>query len=341
MDCHPGECRFLSRASHVVLLLSTDGKVRRTDALRPEPLGYAAASLAGRDLADLLAADQRPHLARILERTEAGQPVWDDLVFLRADGRREPLHCCFQTLAGGEGGGLLVTALRLDLVREETRAEAAAILAHLAFRCHRPIHRLMLVLEALRAEHPASPLADQCRAELDAILEAMGLAAVWPSADAARPQVTNVVRVLEGVLGLLDADGSLARLKVALRPEEAALWARVHPVGLACVAMHLAANARDATDRTRQPRLTINAFRHEERVVLEFSDNGSGLESEDARCALAPFFRVSKGGAARCGTGLATCTELVRFMGGTLRLRSRPSRGTTVLLSFPAAAPAQ
>jgi signal transduction histidine kinase len=337
LDCRPDQCRFLSGVSHVVIALSADGTIRRVDARRPEPLGYAAGSLAGRALADLVPADQRPRLARVLARSEVGQPVWEDLVLLRADGRPEPLRCCFQGLPGGQDEGLLLTALRLDEVRQEARAEAAAVLAHLAFQCHRPIYRLMQALEGLRAEAPASPMPDHCRAQLDAILDAMGLAALWPAAEPGQAPATDVVRVLEGVLRLLEADGSFARLTVDVRPDEAALWASAHPVGLACVALHLAANARDATARTRRPRLIIDARRHQGRVFLEFTDNGSGLAARDARAALAPFFRGSKGGGAPCGTGLATCAELVRFMGGTLRLQSRRSRGTTVVVSLPAA----
>jgi len=341
MTCEPTRCRYLSEACHLVVSLAPDGTIRETDGRRPKALGYEPGRLLGKPLREFVSPNDHGHLIRILQRCETGQPVWDDLVFVRADGAGEAMLCCFQPLSGGEDSPLLlVTGLKRAHVERETRTEIAAVLGLLAFRCHRPIHRLMQVVEALRAEHPSSEAADQCRAELDALVEVMNAAAAWPSAEVGPTRPTNVIRVLEGTLRLLDGDASFANLAMDLRPDEAAMWAEAHPVGLACVAMHLVSNARDATARAKEPRLAIDVYRRGEQVVLEFTDNGSGVACEDARCVFSPFFSGSR--AARPtspGVGLTACCELVHFMGGTIRLQSRRGRGTTVFVTFPAAAP--
>jgi len=340
MTCEPIRCRYISEACHLVVSLAPDGTIRQTDGLRPKALGYEPERLLGKPLSQIVNPKERSHLARILERCETGQPVWDDLEFVRADGAGEPMLCCFQPLGGAEDGGLLlVTGLKHGRVEREARAETAAVLGLLAFRCHRPIHRLMQIVEALRAERPSSPVADQCRAELDALIEVMNSAAAWPAADAGSAQPTNVVGVLEGALRLLDADPPASAISVDLRPDEAAMWAQAHPVGLACVAMHLVSNARDATTKAKKPHLAINVYRRESRVVLEFTDNGCGLAREDRQAAFSPFFAGPKSAPVNPGVGLTTCCELVHFMSGTIRMQSRRGRGTTVFLTFPAAAP--
>jgi PAS domain S-box-containing protein len=153
---------------------------------------------------------------------------------------------------------------------------------------------------------------------------------------AALPPV-DVVRLLEEAVRLIDLDPACQDLEVMVRPEFAAIWAMVHPVGLVFVTLHLARNARDATTGAKHPRLLIDAYQSGQEVILEFRDNGPGLEAEDLSCAFAPFFKKSAGGDDHTGLGLATCSELVRHMGGTIRMESRPPRGATVFVTLPAA----
>ena len=160
-------------------------------------------------------------------------------------------------------------------------------------------------------------------------------AALTPACQSLGP--VDVVRLLEEAVRLVDLDPACQDLEVMVRPEFAAIWAMVHPVGLVFVTLHLARNARDATTGIRHPRLLIDIYQSGQEVILEFKDNGPGLEAEDLSCAFAPFFKKSAGGDSHTGLGLATCSELVRHMGGTIRMESRPPRGATVFVTLPAA----
>ena len=164
----------------------------------------------------------------------------------------------------------------------------------------------------------------------------MGVAPESNQSTAALPPV-DVVRVLEEAARLIDLDPTYRDLEVMVRPEFAAIRATAHPVGLVFVALHLARNARDATTGARRPRLLIDVYQSGREVILEFKDNGAGLEAEDLSCAFAPFFKKSAGNDGHTGLGLATCSELVRHMGGRMRMESRPPRGATVFVTLPAA----
>ena len=368
--CNPTQCRYLAQASHVVIALGRSGAIHGVGSETAAALGHAATSLVGHSFSRLVAPDQRKHLVRILERCRTDQPVWDELVLLAADGKRVPMLCCFQRLSNlRERGGLLVTCLKLERLRPARSLDAAVALGQLAFRCHGPAHRLMQAIEAVRAQHPKSDAAARCRAELDGLLDAMsqsvaiapGFAWAEPRyASAGRcagakpgdpgprpPAVSNqpaaalppvdVVRLLEEAVRLIDLDPACQDLEVMVRPEFAAIWATVHPVGLVFVTLHLARNARDATTGAKHPRLLIDAYQSGQEVILEFRDNGPGLEAKDLSCAFAPFFKKSAGGGGHTGLGLATCSELVRHMGGTIRMESRPPGGATVFVTLPAA----
>ncbi len=109
-------------------------------------------------------------------------------------------------------------------------------------------------------------------------------------------------------------------------------------MGLVFITLHLARNARDATCRKKSGRLLVDIYPTETEAVLEFKDNGAGLEAEDLQCVFAPFFKSGSAPGEHTGLGLATCSELLHHMGGKMRMESRPSKGTTVVVTLPLAA---
>jgi PAS domain S-box-containing protein len=328
----------MSQASHLLLSISRAGVIQGVDRLNPKVLGRTASQIKGQGLADLMAPGERKHFERVLERCDTGESVWDRFVFLTADGRRRPVLCCLQPLKGRRRqGSLLVTGLGMMAADASVRSEAAAALGRLAFRCHRPLHRLIQAIEVILEEFPASEAARRCREDLDDLIEELSRYAAWPPPEAMADQPVDVVRVLEGTLCLLDADPSYGDLQMHLRPDEASVWAYAHPVGLSIVALHLAANARDATAGLQSPRLNIDVHPRGEQAIVEFADNGRGMRREETNSAFSFCFTQAKGPEPRVGLGLATCQELVRFMGGGLRIQSHRRQGTTVSVTLRAA----
>jgi len=337
--CNPTQCRYLAHTMHFVATCEADGRLRGIEPAGAAALGRNPADLAGKRLSGLVPARHRPHLERILARCEAGQAVWDEVALEAADGRCIPMLCCFQRLiAPGERPGFLVTGLRLDAIAASARTDVAAALGQLAFRCHTPAHRLMQALEAILMQYPWSEAGELCRQELDALLDAISQSVSGPHQHFSGSAV-DVVQVLETALRLVDGEPEFKGLAVTLRPERANAWAAAHPVGLVFLALHLVRNALDATFAAKSPRLLVDVYQKEGRVVLEFADNGAGRPREDSGIALSAFFKKAAGAGGVAGLGLVTCSELVHHMGGTIRVMGRPPKGTTVVLTFPAAAP--
>jgi len=326
---------------HLVLSVTPHGLVRTTDRRRAQALGHDLAALVDTPLADLVVPDERPHVARLLDRTRHSPAVWDRVTFLDADGGREPLLCCFQRVRSQDAprGAVLVTGLRLEALESSLRAAAAAAFGRLAFACHSPAHRLMQALEAVTAECPASQSAARCRDDLDRLLDVLSRASAWPEAGSGP---VDAVAVIEAALELADGDPAFADLQVVLRPEVPAAWTPVHPAALAYVTLHLASNARDAAAGADEPRLTITVAADGDHLNLEFRDNGDGVPGRRCEDVFAPC--VAGAGEAgddggHAGVGLAACRQLLAYLGGTIRMRSRPEEGTTVVVSVPAARP--
>jgi signal transduction histidine kinase len=73
----------------------------------------------------------------------------------------------------------------------------------------------------------------------------------------------------------------------------------------------------------------------EGRIVIEFSDNGRGIDADSLPRVFDPFFTTRRG-AGGTGLGLHIAYNLVtQVLGGTIAVSSRPGEGTRFSISFP------
>lgn len=105
------------------------------------------------------------------------------------------------------------------------------------------------------------------------------------------------------------------------------------PIQLEQVALNLVRNALDAT-RPISPwgRIRISTRHTATHVVLEVSDNGSGLSQEAIDQLFIPFFTTKKTG---MGLGLTICHSIIESFGGTIRASNRSSGGVTFTVELP------
>ena len=99
------------------------------------------------------------------------------------------------------------------------------------------------------------------------------------------------------------------------------------------------ANAVQATD-ARAGRITVAAgwTPGSDHVAVTVTDNGCGMDEQTARRAFDPFFSGRPAGRRR-GLGLAKAQRWAEAVGGSIRLDSRPGRGTTAVVLWPIVPP--
>lgn len=86
---------------------------------------------------------------------------------------------------------------------------------------------------------------------------------------------------------------------------------------LAQVFINLIANARKYCDAAR-PQLTIAVAQRDGQLVVDFTDNGSGIPRDAQGLIFEKFARVSDRQAGGAGLGLAICREIMARLGGTV-----------------------
>ena len=95
--------------------------------------------------------------------------------------------------------------------------------------------------------------------------------------------------------------------------------------------LNLAMNALQAAP-SRDGWLVVGSETGENGTVVYVADNGTGMNAQQRRRALEPFFTTRKDGS---GLGLAIVHRIVRDHGGSLDIVSEPDGGTRVSLFFP------
>ncbi len=142
------------------------------------------------------------------------------------------------------------------------------------------------------------------------------------------PQTTDVA-------GLVSTAMAQARLpkEVKVRQEiEPGLSVRADPTHLAHALANLLTNASQAMEGRGQ--VVIQAARQNGRVAIRVVDSGPGIAPENLSRVFEPLYSTKAFGV---GLGLPICKSLVQANQGTIELRSEPGKGTTAVISLPAA----
>ncbi len=143
----------------------------------------------------------------------------------------------------------------------------------------------------------------------------------------------DVNKLLEDTLQLLEPQ--IRKSNIRIVKEYAAVPPRIHGSAgkLQQVFTNLIINARDAilNDGT----ITLRtSYRRDHEVVIEVSDNGTGINPEDINKIYDPFFTTKSVGSGT-GLGMAVSYGIVQEHAGTITANSEVGKGTTFTLVFP------
>ncbi len=151
-------------------------------------------------------------------------------------------------------------------------------------------------------------------------------------------KAVDVAAVADTVVEKLSDLSKRKALEVTMRRGYASfVWG--NPAGLEQILMNIIKNAITFTNRNGHVAITIEDIANE-RVEIVVQDSGAGIPRADLFHIFEPFYRAdisrnrARGGS---GLGLTIVSELVKMHRGKITVRSAVGRGTTVVVSLPAA----
>jgi len=118
------------------------------------------------------------------------------------------------------------------------------------------------------------------------------------------------------------------------------LQIQIHPEDLVVIADHdqieqvlinLLLNAKDALKDIADKIIKINAFKDDNQTVIQFIDNGHGIDPDNIGDIFIPFFTTKKEGS---GIGLSLSRQIIQMHGGRISVKSEQNVGTVITLRF-------
>ncbi len=162
---------------------------------------------------------------------------------------------------------------------------------------------------------------------------------------AGKPQLKtshNLCVLVDEIFDCMGRDFSRDSITVKVDiPKDMRVTAEV--VCLQQVLMNLILNAHHAmsgsTNRSKGGNLTIAAKETGENAVVEVTDTGCGIKTENIEKVFEPFYTTKTPGAHTgkqgTGLGLAFCKRMIDSHNGQLSVRSTPNIETTFTISIP------
>ncbi|HSK63782.1 MAG TPA: ATP-binding protein [Pyrinomonadaceae bacterium] len=332
-------------------LVTTDlaGRIYTFNAAAEEITGYSEQAIRGQD-ASILFGDLKDRIARSLRALENGgaSPRFE-VNCQTAEGMRLRLGYSISPLSSeaGETTGMVITFQDLTQVRtlEETSrrqdrlAAIGRMAASIAHEIRNPLAAMRGSIQMLRAEVDN----DSSQAELMEIIlrESDRLNRIITDfLSYARPRSLTQARVDVG--DLLHQTFALMRHSPEIGANQSIteelpaepIFAEADEGQLKQVFWNLARNAFQAMPQGGTLRATL-AKNSDNRLRIAFADSGRGMSPDQVEHLFEPFSSTTGG----TGLGLSIVYQIIRDHGGTINVRSREEKGTTITIELPLAAP--
>ncbi len=150
----------------------------------------------------------------------------------------------------------------------------------------------------------------------------------------------NLDNLLHESLDLLDLaiHKSRATIKTHFDPDVPII--RSDPSLLQQVFLNLLKNALDATEEVpaRENLITIMTHRDNQRVIISVEDNGIGIPAED-QDRIFDLFHTTKPAGKGTGLGLSIVHDILKRLGGNIRVASVPGKWSRFLVELPIVPP--
>jgi len=233
---------------------------------------------------------------------------------------------------------------QLSLLEADRIGLVGALAAGFAHEINNPLTSVLLNLRSLRKQLGSMPdhaLTQALRCVDDITTGAERIAnnvrALQTLATRSATQTVDLAAVVSSALRLaaptLEPRAHVIRQIFPVR----AVTGEESRIGQAVLAMMLfSSSGFDAEVTTPSNQIVVAVEERAADVVVEVSDNGRDLTSEEVRSAFDPFFRSSARGAG-VGVGLGVARSVATTLGGEVTLAPRPGGGAVITMRLPAA----
>lgn len=204
-------------------------------------------------------------------------------------------------------------------------------------------HDLRTPLSRMRLEIEMSPISDEARQAIDEDLAQINRS-IEQLMEYARPayeapkEGVNISNIMHEVFERerIHTQNQNGQINANIQEN---LFASINPHDVKRIVINLIENARRYGRSTVDNRayITLKVWQKHNKINIEVSDLGSGINPDDINRLLRPFSRgdTARTGVGGAGLGLAIVERLLRQVGGALTLKANSPHGLVAKISLP------
>lgn len=223
------------------------------------------------------------------------------------------------------------------LLQSEKLASVGTLSAGVVHEILNPLNTISTVTQMLRMEEQR----EEVQTDLDEILNQVRRATKITNnlRMFARPKKAEISRfdlhrLFDNVSSLTERDLNLENIRIERDYDPDLPPASGDEDQLAQVFLNLLNNARDAMVGKKGDWIRIKTRLEGETILIEFSDNGTGIPRDIVAKIFDPFFTTKDPGKGT-GLGLSLVHSIIESHGGSISVESAPGAGTTFIIRFP------
>jgi signal transduction histidine kinase len=221
-----------------------------------------------------------------------------------------------------------------DMYRAEQLASVGEIAAGLAHEVKNPLAGIKSALEVVvsetNEESPHKDILKQIIEETDRIAAIINNLLDYARPRPAKPEWCDVQMLVSDLNHIFSPQCQKHRVAFQVNSPEQPGSIYVDSQELRQVLINILRNALEAVDGSGAIRMDVRAA--EKEIGFSIFDNGMGMDRATQEKIFQPFFTTKTAGT---GLGLAIVSRLVKDMGGTLHLNSKPGEGTRFDVVLP------
>ncbi len=348
---------FLSKLSYLMLVLGEDGKVLESNALARECFGYTQSELLSLNVRDLLKLENNTTWNIVLDlvrqkskwKGEAIGKYYDSEKAFNAEvtistlgakeGNTTRLLCFVLDISEHKTAEKKEKELRSRLIHSAKLSSIGLLSAGIAHELNSPLTGILSFFRLRLKEAEKDP---KLYEKLTIMLEASEhMAKIINNLTAFSRETNyklseiNLNDIIESTLSFSSQLLVKNNINIVKKYTPDLMKIKGNKEELQQVILNLITNGRDAMSAGGEFTISTYNLKDENKVVVEFLDNGTGIKEGDLEKIFDPFFTTKSPGEGT-GLGLFISKGIVKSHSGEILVESKPGKGARFILSLPA-----
>lgn len=229
-----------------------------------------------------------------------------------------------------------VRALRREVARSQRLASVGRLAAGVAHEIRNPLSSIKGFATYFKERYPDQPQDQQTAAimiqEVDRLNRVVGQLLEFSRPIATKPQKISLSALLADSLTLIKDRAAEKNISVRVQNNARVDEARIDPDRINQILLNLYLNAIDAMEDGGKLTVELSADGQSDQIGITIADTGRGISPEHLSKVFDPYFTTKSSGT---GLGLAMAYNITEAMGGSIKVKSDPGKGTVFSIMIP------